>query len=157
MADWQVQFFLVPRRALAESGALSRAALINTSWWSTHPFPSDYQKRLASVAAAADFTTEHVESWGPEDGNRIDVLSANGRVSRVAVRVDVRLLDSRFGAALLGFVRAAGALLVRTDGLVVEPIISAYAGALRESGAWKFANPAPTPPASNAESDEDND
>jgi hypothetical protein len=55
-------------------------------------------------------------------------------------RVDVRRLDSKFGAALLQFVRTADAVLVRSDGLVVEPTIAAYAGALRNSAAWKFAN-----------------
>jgi hypothetical protein len=61
-------------------------------------------------------------------------------VIRVKVQVDVRRLDSRFGAALLDFVRAADAVLIRNDGLVVEPLIGAYAGALRNSAAWKFAS-----------------
>jgi hypothetical protein len=81
-----------------------------------------------------------LETWGPEDGNRVEVRSGEGRVARVHVRVDVRKLDSKFGAALLSFVRAAGAALVRSDGLVVEPTIGAYAAALRSSSAWTYAN-----------------
>jgi hypothetical protein len=61
-------------------------------------------------------------------------------VSSVTARVDVRRLDSKFGAALLLFVRAADALLVRRDGAVVESTINAYAGALRSSAAWRYAS-----------------
>jgi len=78
--------------------------------------------------------------WGVEDGNRIDVWSEGGRVRAVTARVDVRRLDSKFGAALLQFVRTADAVLVRNDGLIVEPQIGAYAAALRSSVAWQFAS-----------------
>jgi hypothetical protein len=58
----------------------------------------------------------------------------------VTARVDVRRLDSKFGAMLLQFVRTANAVLVRSDGLVVEPLVGAFAAALRSSDAWRFAN-----------------
>jgi hypothetical protein len=70
-------------------------------------------------------------------------------------RVDVRRLDSKFGAALLDFVRKAGAVLVRSDGLVVEPIIAAYAAALRSSVAWRFANDPAAFWAAHSASDDD--
>jgi hypothetical protein len=54
--------------------------------------------------------------------------------------IDVRRLDSRFGAALLSFVRSVDAVLVRSDGLVVEPRIGPYVAALRTSDAWSFAS-----------------
>ena len=61
-------------------------------------------------------------------------------MSKVMVRVDVRRLDPKFGAALLLFVRAANGVLVRRDGLVVEATINAYTGALRRSRAWRYAS-----------------
>ena len=54
--------------------------------------------------------------------------------------VDVRRLDARFGAMLLQFARIADAVLVRRDGLVVEPLVGAFGAALRSSDAWKYAN-----------------
>lgn len=156
MAAWQVEFHLVPRRALA-SAALTSAVLRDTDWWTAFAFPSDYQKRLAIVAPAAVASRPNVETWGTADGNRVDVWSDAGRVTRVMVTVDVRRLDSRFGAALLDFVRAADAVLVRTDGLVVEPIIGAYAGALRNSAAWTFASDPAAFLAANAKALDDDD
>jgi hypothetical protein len=140
MAAWQVDFYLIPRRALAASAALTPAVLRDTDWWAINSFPSDYRLRLSNVAASARSTSPNLETWGEDGGNRVDVRSADGRVCRVMARVDVRRLDSKFGAALIVFARAADALLVRGDGLIVEPVINAYAGALRNSEAWRFAN-----------------
>lgn len=140
MAAWQVQFYIIPRRALLSRATLDASDLDATPWWATHSLPPDYQRQLGVAAPVVPSSTAEVQTWGPEDGNRIDVWSEHGRVTAIMARVDVRRLDSKFGAALLRFVRAAGAVLVRSDGLVVEPTIAAYAAALRNSDAWKFSN-----------------
>jgi hypothetical protein len=140
MAPWQVDFYIIPRRALLSRGTLDSSDLAATPWWATHVLPPDYQRRLGAVASVAPSSRANVQTWGSEDGNRVDVWSEDNRVSAIMARVDVRRLDSKFGAALLQFVRTADAVLVRSDGLVVEPTIAAYAGALRNSAAWKFAN-----------------
>ena len=140
MAAWQVDFYIIPRRALVSHGALDSSDLDGTPWWATHGLPTGYQKRLSAVASAGQSWSADLQTWGSQDGNRVDVWSEDGRVSAVMARVDVRRLDSRFGAALLHFVRTAQAVLVRSDGLVVEPQIATYTTALRSSEAWKFAS-----------------
>jgi hypothetical protein len=140
MAGWQVEFHVVPRQALPTTPRLIAAATLDADWWKGRPFPPDYRERLAAAALPADSPGEGLERWGAEEGNRVDVQSERGRVGRVTARVDVRQLDPRFGAALLVFVRAASAVLVRGDGFVVEPTINAFSGALRSSSAWRFAN-----------------
>jgi hypothetical protein len=140
MAAWQVDFYIIPRRALMARAKLDSSDLAATAWWATDTLPPDYQRRLGAVASVGPSSSADVQTWGSDDGNRIDVLSEQGRVRAITTRVDVRRLDSKFGAALLQFVRAAGAVLVRSDGLVVEPTIAAYAGSLRGSGAWKLSN-----------------
>jgi len=140
MADWQVDFYVVPRNAVTSRSELPSAALDDFNWWGASEFPADYQRQLSELAPLGTSTHAELETWGLADGNRIGVWSADGHVRSVIVRVDVRKLDSRFGAALLNFVRGAGAILIRRDGLVVEPTIGAYAGALRTSRAWKFAS-----------------
>ena len=141
MAAWQVNFHLIPRLPVSD---FSPTALEKTEWWAGTDFPSDYRARLAEVAPPTPSVDSQTEMWGLEDGNRVDVWSGGGRVRRVKVQVDVRRLDSKFGAALLNFVRVADAVLIRSDGLIVAPTIGAYAGALRTSAAWKFASD-PTP------------
>ena len=117
MAAWQVDFYIIPRRALLSRGALDTSDLDTTPWWATHTLPPDYQRRLGAVASAGPSSSADVQTWGSEDGNRIDVWSEDSRVSAIMARVDVRRLDSKFGAALLQFVRTADAVLVRSDGL----------------------------------------
>jgi hypothetical protein len=140
MATWQVDFYIIPRRALLSRGALDSSDLAATPWWAAHALPPDYQRRLNAVASVGPSSSAEVQTWGSEEGNRIDVSSEDGRVSAIMARVDVRRLDSKFGAALLQFVRTADAVLVRSDGRVVEPTIAAYAAALRSSAAWKLSN-----------------
>ena len=139
MAVWQVDFYVVPRQAIG-SQPLTRAALNQTQWWANARFPNDYRTRLAAVAPPAPSSSAQLETWGDDATNRVDVWSATGRVERVTARVDVRRLDSKFGAALIAFARTAQAVFVRDDGLVVEPTIAAYAGALRSSSAWRYAS-----------------
>jgi hypothetical protein len=140
MAAWQVDFSIVPRRSLAAAGLPKPRASDEVGRWAAGDFPSDYQRKLAAVAAPAPSSSADVQSWGTEDGNRVDVWSVDGRATMVTARVDVRRLDAKFGAMLLQFVRTANAVLVRSDGLVVEPLVGAFAAALRSSTAWRFAN-----------------
>jgi hypothetical protein len=140
MAAWQVDFAIVPRRALAAvSGGLT-ARPIDADWWKGGNAPSDLARQLATIAAPGVSPSADRQTWGREDGNRVDVWSENGRVARVTARVDVRRLDSRFGAMLLQFARVADAVLIRSDGLIVEPLVGAFGAALRSSDAWRFAN-----------------
>ncbi len=157
MAAWQVDFYIIPRRALSSHGVLDSSALNAGAWWATHALPTDYQKRLNAVAPLAPSSNAEFETWGSRDANRIAVRSKDGRPSTIMARVDVRRLDSKFGAALLQFVRAADAVLVRSDGLVVQPQISAYAAALRSSPAWKFASDAAAFLRDYSDADDDGD
>lgn len=140
MADWQVRFHVIPRRAFASGGAISASLPGDANWWAGSSLPADYQRRLSGITSPELAATPDLQSWGAPDGNRIDVVSEAGQVVSVSAYVDVRRLDSRFGASLLHFVRTANAVLVRSDGLVIEPQISAFAAALRTSPAWAFAN-----------------
>ena len=140
MAAWQVEFSVVPRRALASAGAAALRSSADANWWVAESLPADYQGKLAAVASPAPSSSADVQSWGPEDGNRLDVWLVDGRAAKVSARVDVRKLDAKFGAMLLQFARTADAVLVRSDGLVVEPLVGAFAASLRGSAAWRFAN-----------------
>jgi hypothetical protein len=139
VAAWQVEFAIVPRRVLAAKPRPALPEVMDTAWWSAERLTSDYPRHLAAVAPLGSAPTAEPQTWGEADGNRVDVWFANGRAARMSARVDVRRLDARFGAMLLQFVRIANAVLVRRDGLVVEPIVGAFGAALRSSEAWRYA------------------
>jgi hypothetical protein len=141
VAAWQVEFYVVPRTAITSvRGPLTPGALADGTWWAGASFPEDYDRLIGAFLPAGSSTDPDAETWGATDGNRIDVRTSGGEVRAVQVRVDVRKLDSMFGAALLIFLKAIDGVLVRRDGLVVEPTIAGYSGALRSSAAWRHAS-----------------
>jgi hypothetical protein len=140
MAAWHVHFSIIPRRALAAARAAKQLPPADAAWWAADVLPAGNERKLAAVASLESPASATRQSWGPEDGNRVDVWSVDGRATMVAARVDVRRLDARFSAMLLQFVRTANAVLVRSDGLIVEPVVGAFGAALRSSEAWRFAN-----------------
>jgi len=155
MAVWQVEFAIVPRRALATQTRVELPPIMETDWWSAERLPVGYSQQLAAVAAPGSSRVAEVQTWGHDDGNRVDVWSENGKPMRMTARVDVRRLDAKFGAMLLQFARSAGAVLVRGDGLVVDPAAGAFGAALRTSAAWQYATDPAARFASYVEPDED--
>lgn len=153
MAPWQVNFQVVPHRAIAAAPRTLTAQIVrDTDWWSAGASLPDLRERLATVALPGTADGAGVERWGQAEGNGVEVQRVGGRVTRITARVDVRKLDPKFGAALLGFVRSAQSVLVREDGWVAEPTVGAFSGALRGDPAWVFANePAPLRIARDAE------
>lgn len=157
MAVWQVEFAIVPRRALAAKPRVALSQIVDADWWSAERLPAGYSNELAAVAApGASSAIEH-QMWGEENGNRVDVWSERGRPVRMTTRIDVRRLDARFGAMLLKFAKIADAVLVRRDGLVVEPLVGAFGGALRSSEAWKYASDPAAHIASYSDPDSDDE
>jgi hypothetical protein len=140
MAVWQVEFAIVPRRALAAKPRVAIPRVLDTDWWSAERLPAGYANQLAAVAPPGSSSTAELQTWGEAEGNRVDVWLENGKATRMIARVDVRRLDARFGAMLLQFAKVAGAVLVRRDGLVVEPLVGAFGAALRSSEAWRYAS-----------------
>ena len=155
MAVWQVDFAIVPRRALAAAPRVPLPQVIDSDWWSTEGLPPGYAQQLGAIVPAASSWTAELQTWGEQAGNRVDVWFENGRAARVIARVDVRRLDAKFGAMLLQFARVADAVLVRQDGLVVEPLVGAFGAALRGSDAWRYASDPAAHFASYAEAEDD--
>ena len=156
MAPWQVEFAIVPRRALTNTPRVELTRIMETNWWSGERLPSEFAKQLAAAAPSGNASRPEVQTWGEQDGNRIDLWSENGKPVRMSARIDARRLDAKFGAMLLQFARVANAVLIRRDGLVVEPLVGALGAAMRSSDAWQYAaGPAANLPSSSDRDDDD--
>ncbi|HET9003540.1 MAG TPA: hypothetical protein VFN39_06015 [Gemmatimonadaceae bacterium] len=157
MAPWQVIFHVVPHRAMASAPRVLDAAIVaTTDWWGAGTGTRELRDRLGVLVGQPTRTTPTVESWGTADGNGVDVHLSGGKIARVIAHVDVRKLDPKFGAALLGLARSMQSVLVRADGWVTEPTVGGYSGALRGDPAWAHANePKPPKIATEAEEEED--
>ena len=141
MAPWQVIFHVVPHRAMVTAPRVLDAGIVATrDWWGAGAGPRELRDRLGVLVGPPTRTTSSVESWGTADGNGVDVHLSGGKIARVIAHVDVRKLDPKFGAALLGLARSMQSVLVRADGWVTEPTVGGYSSALRGDPAWAHAN-----------------
>lgn len=141
MAPWQVIFHVVPHRAMATAPRVLDAGTVATAdWWGAGPGVRELRDRLEVLVGPPTHATPTLERWGTADGNGVDVHLAGGRIARVIAHVDVRKLDPKFGAALLGLARSMQSVLVRADGWVAEPTVGGYSTALRGDPAWAHAN-----------------
>ena len=138
MAVWQVDFAIVPRRALAKNPRALRSGVLDTDWWSAERLPPGFSQQLTAIAPAGSSSTPERQTWGDAEGNRVDVWFERGQATRMTAHVDVRRLDAKFGAMLLQFARVADAVFIRSDGLVIEPLVGAFGAALRSSPAWQY-------------------
>lgn len=156
MAPWQVIFYLVPHRAMATAPRVLDAGIVATAdWWDPGTGARELRDRLGVLVGPPTRTTPTLESWGAADGNGVDVHLSAGRIARVVAHVDVRKLDPKFGAALLGLARSMQSVLVRADGWVAEPTVGGYSTALRGDPAWAHANePKPLKVAKEDEEDD---
>jgi hypothetical protein len=158
MAVWQVDFAIVPRRALASNPRALVSDILDTDWWRAERLPAGFSQQLTAVAPAGASSTPERQTWGEADGNHVVVWFEHGRATRMTAHVDVRRLDAKFGAMLLQFARVADAVFVRADGLVVEPLVGAFGAALRSSSAWQYVvDPATFLSANSGPDDDDED
>ena len=156
MAIWQVEFAIVPRRALVVNPRVPIEGILATDWWSAERLPAGFSQQLAAIApAGGSSSSSGHQTWGEADGNRVDVWFESGRATRMTAHVDVRRLDAKFGAMLIQFARVANAVFVRADGLVVEPLVGAFGAALRSSPAWKYVVDPATFLSASSEPDDD--
>lgn len=139
MTAWQVEFYIIPKRALADAPSPLPIEMLDTAaWWTDVALPPDYRARLNAAASPAKAPSPDLETWGVADANYIEVRSTAGRPSNVRACVDVRRPDAKFAAGLITFARVAGAALVGIDGSAIEPTAGGFGTALRESPAWRY-------------------
>jgi hypothetical protein len=116
MATWQADFYLIP------SG----------------PWLNDYRARLDAMAPRGSTWSSEIESWGPEDGNRVDVYLVDGKPSDGLLRLDLRNWDLAFITGLLALLKEQGFGLEDPSGRWVEPVLGDVALSARGSAAFRF-------------------
>ena len=75
MAVWQVEFAIVPRRILTAKPRVALPRVMDTDWWSAERLPAGYAQHLDAVALPGSPSGAELQSWGVEDGNRVDVCN----------------------------------------------------------------------------------
>jgi hypothetical protein len=116
MAVWQSDFYIIP-----------------TGHW----LP-DYRERLDTLAPRGSSWSQAIETWGTEDGNRVDVYLVDGIPSDGVVRLDLRNWDEAFTAGVLALLHEQRFGLEDPTGRWVEPVLGEVALSARGSPAFRF-------------------
>ena len=64
MAVWQVEFAIVPRRALTTTPRVTLSQILDTDWWTSERLPAGYSQQLAAIAPAGSARTTEHQTWG---------------------------------------------------------------------------------------------
>ncbi len=116
MATWQADFKLVFPRSLAR----------------------DHRQQLSAILSPGKSWSPDLETWGVEDGHRIDIWHRNGEPQEGNMRLDLRSPDPALFDRILSWVRGNGVELHDEAGRTVEPNIGELSLALRGSKAFRF-------------------
>jgi hypothetical protein len=142
MAVWQFDALLLPEETLKRRYgsipiAIPSADIDASDWWQGTSPPADLAERLSSFLPQASTWSRNIQSWGQEDGDRIDVVWANEGVAEIFLRVDVR----RISYALLDKVSRlarANRWVLWVDGHVLRPSPGQVLRAIHRSDAFRF-------------------
>jgi hypothetical protein len=126
MAVWQFDLRIVPRERVrlfldADGDCVRDAVLDSVEWWRGEQLPVGWERQLESVLPRSPSWDNDWMVFGSEDGTRVDVLTDNGALQEVRLRVDARELDPALLERLMHFASSAGCRLVTPTGRVIEP------------------------------------
>jgi hypothetical protein len=152
MAAWQASFHIVPRERVAELfpgwfdppfgpdyvETLPIEDATELDWWAFRQPPPDFRVALDHLAARSEGASSDVEWWGSEEGDRVDVFSANGRIESIYVRFDMRTPNGHFVEEIATLAARMSCDFVGHPGMLYEGSAAGLAVALRNSPALRF-------------------
>ena len=140
MATWQVDLVLVSRAALTagrgESARVTEHELEQLSIWEG----VNTEDVLARFAAwlPGRLMTPGWSMFGPEDGNRVDVIFSGARIEELRVRLDARHVNGQFLDRLCQEAQRLNAVLVTSEFHICEPNVAALVVELELSEAGQY-------------------
>jgi hypothetical protein len=117
MALWQTSFLILPKSLVAGHDEVPAEAFerYQDDLATAAPdfrLPSDYATSIARLLPPAKSWHEDMELWGGEKSDDISVWRDAGKLSSIAVRIDVRKLDDSLLDAVLALAESWGCVLV---------------------------------------------
>jgi hypothetical protein len=79
-----------------------------------------------------------IETWGEEEGNRIDITTSDEGLEEVRVRFDARNIDRGFVSQVVSLAIAADCVVVTEAMDVIPPLVAELEAAIRDSDARRF-------------------
>jgi hypothetical protein len=142
MAVWQFDGHLLPeetirRRYGSRPVAISSADIDAGGWWKGIRVPADLAERLLSILPQGSSWSSSIQTWGQEDGDRIDLVWDNDELADIFLRVDVRRISYELLDKVLRLAQA-NRWVLWIDGHVLRPSLGQLLRAIQRSDAFRF-------------------
>jgi hypothetical protein len=148
MAAWQLDLYLVPRTTMQSDWLVARhipeEVLEHGEWWRHSEPPPDYTVQFSSLLPWMVPWSPEVQTWGLDEGHRLDVFLENGRPLDIRARIDLRERDVSFVRGLSKFAKDNDLVFITSGSRVVEPEFEAVWSELARSDAALFVHDSDT-------------
>lgn len=144
MATWQFDLHCLPYVSVKQHygelpEAISREDYDTGMWWDEAAAPPSLREQIGKLLPAASSWSEHIQTWGKDDGDRIDLVLRNGRVVDLFVRVDVRSISYTFLNGLIDLIRRNKWLTVTEQGKILQlSSVTDVLTEIRRSDAFRY-------------------
>jgi len=143
MATWQFDLHLIPRASVTmETGHsrltsldLDRERIINLE--SSAISQATLFEFCRGLSIIQSWST-NIKIWGDFEGDRIDVLIVNDRISEIFVRIDVRNISLVFMSKIVEFARSNRLVLLTSADQILEPSVKLLMNTIKRSSAFRF-------------------
>ena len=104
----------------------------------TRALPPDFRARLCEILPVSRPLFDDMETWGAEDGTRVDLYFDRGKPNEGLLRLDLRAWDPVLAGEILARLRQWGCNLLARSGAPLEPVLGDVALAARCMPAFRF-------------------
>lgn len=144
MATWQFGFHYIPvntmsKRELNPGSRVTDTVRDEIIDWSTRQPPSESLSRLRLMLGSGKSWSENLEVLGDLESTCVSIYKAQGMISEISSRVDLRNFSSEILNAMLEFAVEGNCLLLTDDNnRVIGPTLSEVKAEIRNSPAYRF-------------------
>jgi hypothetical protein len=145
MATWQFDLHLLPADAVKRicgevPPTISQELFDSAEWWEGTVIQESAKQALSGLLSQTNSWSLDIQTWGEEDGNRVDLVFDNERLQDFFVRIDVRDSSHAFILGLLRMAKDLGLLMVTQDRIIIRPDFTGLMEAIRGSGCFRFVS-----------------
>lgn len=143
MATWQFDLHLVPASTVAMAFKVTPITITqyqfdDVNWWRGVALSNETKSAFSKLLPPATSWSSDIETWGDEEGNRVDFLFDNSELADIFVRIDVRNVSFAFVIGLIQLARENDWLFLTQDRHFLRPFFDELMGAIKRSDSFRF-------------------
>jgi hypothetical protein len=145
MALWQWDIWLVPRQTVVERLSVVPSHMDldwfeSVEWWAGAT-ARDIISFFNSILPVEDapWAAKNTRTWGTDDGDEIMLVTDQGQIKDISIRIDLRRLDANFLNSLISFAKGKDFIFYTLESRrFVKPVLGDVLNEIRNSRKIRF-------------------